>query len=211
MDLSQIRNDFRRQNLSKNAIAESPFLQLERWLEEAEKAACNEYTAMSVATVANNGQPSIRTVLLKYIEKDSLLFFTNYQSRKGSQIKSNTKVAAHFFWPELERQVKIEGQIEKTSSAVSDKYFHSRPFESQISAIISPQSQEVPNREYLEDLREMEIEKHLNSVPERPVHWGGYKIIPHRFEFWQGGAHRLHDRIVLTRKDTDWKIVRLAP
>lgn len=211
MDLSQIRNDFRREKLSVKGIAESPFSQIEKWLKEAKIAECKEYTAMSLVTVAANGQPSIRIVLLKYIEEDGLLFFTNYNSRKGKQIKSNPKVAAHFFWPELERQVKIEGTIEKTSSEVSEKYFHSRPFESQISAIISPQSKEVPNRKYLEDLREAEIEKHLNGVPDRPENWGGYKIIPHRIEFWQGGAHRLHDRILFTKIGEGWKITRLAP
>lgn len=211
MDLSQIRNDFRKQQLSKKAVADSPIIQLEKWLKEAEGAACNEYTAMSVATVALNGQPSIRTVLLKYIEEDGLSFFTNYNSRKGIHLQSNSKIAAHFFWSELERQVKIEGFVVKTSEEISDKYFNSRPFESQISAIISNQSHEIPNRDYLEELRESEIEKNLNSVPERPKNWGGYKIIPHRFEFWQGGANRLHDCILFTKEDNNWKITRLAP
>ena len=211
MDLSKIRNDYQKQQLSKTSVADTPILQLEKWLKEAEEANCNEYTAMTVATITPSGQPTLRIVLLKYIEEDGLVFFTNYKSRKGLCLEVNPRIAAHFFWPELERQIKIEGVVVKTSEEISDKYFQSRPFESQISAIISNQSQEVPNREYLEDLREQEIERHLNDVPERPKHWGGYKIKPNRIEFWQGGSYRLHDRILYKKDGDNWKISRLAP
>ena len=211
MDLSKIRNDYRKQQLNKASVAETPIIQLEKWLQEAQEANCNEYTAMTVATITASGQPTLRIVLLKYIEDDGLVFFTNYKSRKGLSLEVNPRIAAHFFWPELERQIKIEGVVVKTSEEISDKYFQSRPFESQISAIISNQSQEVPNREYLESLREQEIERHLNDVPERPKHWGGYKIKPNRIEFWQGGSYRLHDRILYKKDGDSWKISRLAP
>jgi len=166
---------------------------------------------MTIATANTEGQPSVRTVLLKFIKKDGLYFFTNYLSRKGKDLSINPKIAAHFFWPELERQVKIEGLVHKAAPEISDSYFRSRPHESQISAVISRQSTELPDREALEELWELEKAKWLNKKIDRPEYWGGYLIKPTRIEFWQGRPHRLHDRICYQKSIDGWKIKRLSP
>lgn len=211
MDLSAIRKDYQRKVLSKDSVDGNPILQLEHWICEAKEAACPEYTAMTVATANAEGQPSIRTVLLKYLKDDSMYFFTNYRSRKGKDLSINNKIAAHFFWPELERQVKIEGFVHKAAPEVSDFYFNSRPFESRISAIISPQSSEVADQESLEQMWKEEFKKWEGKTIERPDYWGGYQIKPTRMEFWQGRPFRLHDRIEYKKSMDGWRIKRLAP
>lgn len=211
MDLSSIRKEYCQLSLDENRVDKWPFSQLRKWLHEANHAACMEHTAMSLATVGANGHPSVRTVLLKYITEAGLCFFTNYNSRKGLEIKTNHNVAALLFWPELERQVRVEGSIEKLPEELSDQYFQERPFDSQISAWASPQSTEIPNREVLEKRWKEEANRWQSKTVERPYFWGGYQIIPYRFEFWQGRPSRLHDRIEFQLIKNQWTINRLAP
>lgn len=211
MDLSDIRKNYQKQSLSKETIDENPLIQLEKWLTEAKEAQCPEYTAMSVATVNPDGQPSIRIVLLKYLREDGLYFFTNYASRKGTDLATNHRIAAHFFWPDLERQVKIEGIVHKAALEISDHYFRARPHESQLSAVISKQSSELPDRKSLEILWREEAKKWEGKEIERPDYWGGYQIKPNRIEFWQGRPFRLHDRIAFTKTIDGWRVKRLAP
>lgn len=211
MNLSKIRKEYQRKTLDKNSVDVNPLQQIENWLNEAKEAQCPEYTAMTVATATVDGQPSIRIVLLKYLKDDGLYFFTSYRSRKGKDLAINNKIAAHFFWPELERQIKIEGIVHKASQNISDFYFKSRPFESQISAVISNQSAEIADRETLEELWKEEFEKWKGKEIERPDHWGGYHIKPTRIEFWQGRPYRLHDRICYKKSIDGWLIKRLSP
>ena len=211
MNLSEIRRDYQKKSLGKGSVDPNPIVQLEKWLNDARDADCHEYTAMTVATSNAENQPSIRVVLLKYIKNDCLYFFTNYRSRKGKDLAINNKIACHFFWPELERQVKIEGHVHKAAPEISDEYFRSRPRESQISAIVSNQSSEVPDRETLEKMWENEARKWEGKEIERPDYWGGFQIKPTRIELWQGRPSRLHDRIVYYKSIDGWKIKRLAP
>lgn len=211
MDLSKIRTEYQKESLDKNSVDANPIIQLEKWLTEAKAAQCNEYTAMTVATSSTDGQPSVRTVLLKFLKPEGLYFFTNYHSRKGRDLAINNKIAAHFFWPELERQVKIDGIAHKAAAEISDSYFRSRPHESQISAIISHQSSELADRETLEQIWEEEQEKWKGKLIDRPDFWGGYLIKPTRIEFWQGRPFRLHDRINYSKCIDGWRIKRLSP
>ncbi|HPR31550.1 MAG TPA: pyridoxamine 5'-phosphate oxidase [Prolixibacteraceae bacterium] len=211
MNLFTIRKEYRQKLLNERNVDPDPLIQLINWLEDAKLAGCLEYSAMSVATTNSEGQPSIRTVLLKEVKPDGLLFFTNYKSKKGKELSINPHIAAHFFWPELERQVRIGGIASKTTAEISDGYFRTRPFESQISALVSTQSMEIPNRAYLEKCWEAAHEKLKNKPIERPDFWGGYIIKPIRVEFWQGRPHRLHDRIFYKKTIDGWKISRLAP
>ena len=165
---------------------------------------------MTLATVGHDGFPSARMVLLKGFDENGFVFFTNYDSRKGQEISKNHRAALVIYWKELERQVRIEGMVLKTSGQESDEYFLSRPFESQFSAIISPQSSVIPNREFLEDLRK-EYMKSFTGQPKRPAHWAGFRVIPEMIEFWQGRPNRLHDRLRYSRKGGEWIIERLAP
>lgn len=211
MDLSEIRKEYQHKTLDKDSVNANPLKQIEQWLNEAKTSQCPEYTAMTVATANTEGQPSIRVVLLKYLKEDGLYFFTNYRSRKGKDLSINNKIAAHFFWPELERQVKIEGFVHKAAPEVSDFYFESRPHESQISAVISHQSSEVADRETLELMWQEESNKWINQIIKRPDYWGGYQIKPTRIEFWQGRPFRLHDRIAYQKSIDGWRIKRLSP
>lgn len=211
MDLTDVRNDFSRDSLRKRTMNPNPIFQLEKWLAEARDNNCPEYTAMTLATATSDGQPSTRVVLLKLLWQDGLIFFTNYKSRKGRELSINNKAAALFFWPQLERQVKIEGVISKVDPEISDQYFHSRPLESRISALISQQSKEVESKKVLEELWNEELEKWKDINPPRPESWGGFRLKPTRIEFWQGGSHRLHDRIQYKQVAGNWVISRLAP
>jgi len=211
MNLADIRKDYRLKVLDENQISKDPLNQFGNWLNEAIEAKVNEPTAMVLATATPEGIPSSRVVLLKALSDDGFGFFTNYSSRKGEEIALNQKVALLFHWPELERQVRIEGIATRTSALVSDEYFHSRPLESRLSAVISNQSQVVPNREYLEKLWEGQQYKSIENMIDRPSFWGGYIVDPFRIEFWQGRSNRLHDRILFTKKEVDWVISRLAP
>jgi pyridoxamine 5'-phosphate oxidase len=211
-DLDQVRREYKHKQLDESTMPSDPIELFMAWLEEATGSGIPDPTAMTLSTVDQNGAPSSRVVLLKKIHHNSLVFFTNYHSRKAKEIRNNQKVAAHFYWPELERQVKISGMARPIEDKESDSYFSSRPFESKISAWASPQSEMVPDRDYLENEYIKYLEKYKDSgeVP-RPAHWGGFAIEPIRIEFWQGGRYRLHDRIEYTLKEKAWSRVRLAP
>ncbi len=209
--IAAIRKDYLNGKLEVESILSNPVEQFKLWFQEAINAGVDEPTAMFLATTGNDLQPAARIVLLKGVDEKGFDFFTNYQSRKGLQIAENPKVAATFFWKELERQVRIEGVVEKLDGAESDEYFNSRPAESRFSAAASPQSQVIPDRNFLE--KKITGLKEMFSVEElkRPEHWGGYKLKPHRIEFWQGRENRLHDRLVYAISDGNWFIERLAP
>jgi pyridoxamine 5'-phosphate oxidase len=210
MKLSDIRKNYSRAVLNEKSLHD-PFPLFEKWMEEAIEGKVNEPTAMMLSTVSEDHKPSSRIVLLKLFSREGFHFFTNYNSRKGNEIKANSHVALLFFWPELEREVRIEGVATYSSSDISDQYFKERPFESQISAIISPQSQPVESREALEKLwKEKELSS-IGEILERPAGWGGYFVQPERIEFWQGRPNRLHDRILFEKWDGKWELTRLAP
>ena len=211
MKLSEIRKEYTSKSLDVNEVIQSPFRQFRVWLDEAIDSEIPEVNAMCLSTLGLNGFPNGRIVLLKAMDH-GFLFFTNYESEKGKEIEANAKASLTFFWPELERQVRIMGELEKVSIEESDQYFHSRPMGSQIGAWASPQSQEISDRQALLTRREL-FEKRFSDEPiTRPMHWGGYRLLPVRIEFWQGGASRLHDRICY-RKDSqnEWQVTRLAP
>ena len=211
MELADIRKDYKLKVLDENQILHDPLQQFEMWLNEAIETKVNEPTAMVLATSTPDGVPSTRIVLLKAFSDQGFGFFTNYSSRKGEEIAFNQHVALLFHWPELERQVRIEGIATKTSDHISDDYFNTRPFESRLSAVISSQSQVVPNREYLENLWAAQKYGSSENQIARPSYWGGYVVNPLRIEFWQGRQNRLHDRILFLRKGEEWVISRLAP
>lgn len=211
MKLESIRREYKRAELSKINADKNPIQLFQRWMNEVLDLNRIDSTSMSLVTNGTNGFPESRIVLLKSYNDDGFVFFTNYNSQKGQAIAQNPKVSLHFFWPELERQVRISGIAEKTSFEESESYFHSRPFESQVAAAVSNQSKEVPSRAYLEEKFEA-LKKELNgSNPECPQHWGGYLVRPVKFEFWQGRVNRLHDRIVYELENENWFIKRLAP
>ncbi|KUG24773.1 pyridoxamine 5'-phosphate oxidase [hydrocarbon metagenome] len=207
--ISQIRNDYKKQKLRKEDLDKDPIRQFQIWLDEAIKSELTEPTAMTLATADATGKPSARIVLLKSIDQNGFAFFTNYESKKGIELKQNPKAALVFYWSQLERQVRVEGTVSKLNRAISEEYFNSRPKESRISTIISPQSTPIPNRTFLEK----RVEKFLKDRREIkiPDNWGGYILTPGTIEFWQGRENRLHDRFLYTRKNNDWEIVRLAP
>lgn len=212
MDISQIRSEYTKRKLSVKSIDCDPIIQFNKWLDEAIQSNCLEPTAMNVSTVSESNTPSSRMVLLKGVNKGQFIFFTNYQSRKGQHLSANPNICALFFWPELERQINIEGTVSKCSVNESDEYFQSRPWSSRIGAIISPQSQSIKNRTYIKKSFALEAAKHLPNYVPRPAHWGGYRITPNRIEFWQGRSNRLHDRMLYTLSaENDWQITRLAP
>ena len=210
MDLRHIREDYSKQQLSEQDCADSPVAQFEKWLDEAVRAQVNEPTAVNVATVGEDGRPQSRMVLLKEVNPQGFVFFTNYHSRKGRALAARPFAALTFFWPELERQVRIEGRVEKLSEAASDEYFASRPYASRIGAWASEQSSVIADKNVLVRRAAAVGLKHPLNVP-RPPHWGGFLVIPDRIEFWQGRPSRLHDRIRYRLSDGLWLKERLAP
>ena len=207
-DLAGVRKDFSKHKLSKKDLDENPINQFKIWLTEAIDSGVSEPTAFTLSTVAPGGIPSVRILLLKKLEEQTgFWFYTNYQSKKGRELEANNNAAMNFFWPDLERQVRIIGKVTKTSSQDSDNYFNSRPLESRYSAIASPQSQIVKNRKKLVALFEEAKEKEIK----RPEHWGGYMLQPAEIEFWQGRSGRLHDRILYRQEGHEWIKERLAP
>ena len=209
---ADIRRDYKLQTLSEKDVAEHPIRQFDKWWEQAINSNIDEVNAMTLATVSKDGQPSARIVLLKGYDDNGFVFFTNYNSRKGHELQDNNKACLVFFWKELERQIRIEGSIQKISSIDSDAYFASRPALSKIGAWASPQSETVPSRTYLEE-RLNEMEKNFNGKEiQRPEHWGGYSLQPNYIEFWQGREGRLHDRICYNlNNEGKWSTGRLAP
>ncbi|MGD1844493.1 MAG: pyridoxamine 5'-phosphate oxidase [Salibacteraceae bacterium] len=207
-----LRTDYTSRSLSESEVDANPFVQLDQWLAEAIEAKALEPNAMVVSTLGDDGFPASRVVLLRGLSAEGLNFYTNYDSQKGTEIAAHPKVSACFFWPELERQIRISGTCHKLSDEESDAYFASRPAGSQLGAWASPQSQTLPSREALETILEEVKAKYegQDAIP-RPPHWGGYRIVPHRIEFWQGRASRLHDRIVFHKQGEDWQSSRLAP
>ncbi len=210
-ELSNIGKEYHLSNLEIDMLDQNPFVQFNNWLHEAIQTQANEPTAMSLSTSTPDGKPSSRMVLLKEINDEGFVFFTNYESKKGNQISINPLGALLFFWPELERQVRIEGNISKIIPEKSDEYFYARPQGGKISAWASPQSQRIPNREYLENLQEDYEKLFRTRSLERPRHWGGYILKPDLYEFWQGRNNRLHDRFEYSLKGHIWEIHRLAP
>jgi pyridoxamine 5'-phosphate oxidase len=210
--LSEIRKNYTKSELILENVDKNPVLQFNHWLNDALASDVLEPNAMTLSTITEAGRPSSRIVLLKGIEKDKFTFYTNYQSAKGKELDMNPACALNFFWPELERQVRIEGIAERADEGASTEYFQSRPKGSQIGAWASPQSTAIKNREILE-ARVLELEKRFEGQEKlpKPKQWGGYNIEPFIFEFWQGRANRLHDRLVYTKENEVWKIARLAP
>jgi len=211
MKLHSIRSEYKYAELTEISTAKNPFKQFEIWMNEALNAKVNEPTAMSVATIGTEGFPESRIVLLKDYDDSGFTFFTNYTSNKGISISKNPAVGIHFFWPELERQIRILGFAEKTSVEISDRYFYSRPVLSQIAAIASTQSSKIPSREFLTNQFMIIQEKVSDQTIKRPENWGGYLVKPVKFEFWQGRESRLHDRILYKKENNNWLISRLAP
>lgn len=210
--LAEIRTDYTKATLSIESVDKDPIKQFETWFKQALDSKALEPNAMNLATLSESGRPTSRIVLLKGIEQRQFLFYTNYQSQKGKELEANPACALNFFWPELERQVRIEGMVSRVSESSSDEYFQSRPRPSQIGAWASPQSTMIKDRNILEE-RAREIEtrfKDLKVLP-RPKQWGGFGVTPFEIEFWQGRSNRLHDRIVYTLVGDQWKINRLAP
>ena len=211
-DIQNIRNEYLAASLSENDVDNDPIKQFEKWFNEALEAELQEPTAMTLATATHDGRPSARIVLLKGFDSNGFVFYTNYLSRKGKEIAKNPLGSLLFFWGTLERQVRIEGTIEKVSKEDSVSYFQTRPRESQLGAVASPQSQEIPGRDMLDKKwQEAEAEYMDKDIP-KPSYWGGYIVKPRLIEFWQGRESRLHDRILYKKIDNkNWKKVRLAP
>ncbi len=211
MNLSDIRRDYKLHSLDEASAAADPFTQFTRWWDEAINSEIDEVNAMTLATATTQGLPSARIVLLKGFDANGFVFFTNYNSDKGKEITQNPHAALLFFWKELERQVRIEGTVEKLDTKSSDEYFASRPIGSRIGAWASPQSEKIDGREVLEkNVAELSSKYATGDIP-RPAHWGGYLVKPTSFEFWQGRPSRLHDRLLYVQVDGHWKIERLAP
>lgn len=218
--LQDLRQNYQKHELLETNVSENPFILFDLWFANAlENEQIREPNAMQLATVSDTGQPSLRTVLLKNIEPNKgFVFYTNYLSKKGLHIQKNSKVALLFFWDTLERQIRIEGTAHKLTHPYNEQYFKTRPIGSQIGAIVSPQSNTIPNRQVLETkMQVLENEAKKNKeIIECPLHWGGYLVQPHLFEFWQGRPNRLHDRLqyTLLNNNTDpksWQLQRLAP
>jgi pyridoxamine 5'-phosphate oxidase len=210
-DLSSMRKEYTQFSLNLEDLNEDPIVQFDNWFSAAKEAKLIEPNAFTLSTVGLDLKPTSRTVLLKMYSKEGFVFFSNYTSVKAKQIEENPNVAAHFAWLGLERQVRIEGSIEKISTAQSLKYFLSRPKESQIGAWVSNQSQVVDSKSVLKAKFENLKEKFLNKQVPLPDFWGGYIIKPEKIEFWQGGKNRLHDRFLYTKVESSWKIERLCP
>lgn len=211
-DLGNYRKSYEKSELLESTVDENPMMQFQKWFYEVEEfGGVDEVNAMTVSSIGLDGFPKARVVLLKKYNEEGFIFYTNYESEKGKAILANPQVCLSFFWPSIERQVIIKGIARKVESQISDNYFHSRPVGSQLGALVSPQSQVIDSREFLDkNLKDLEQEFEGKEIP-RPEHWGGFLVEPVSIEFWQGRANRLHDRIRYTLNDFDWKIERLAP
>jgi len=210
-ELADLRRSYTRDGLSDGEIEDDPVKMFRRWFDEAVHSEVMEPNAMSLATAGSDGVPSVRLVLLKGIEDSAISFFTNYESDKALEIEQNRTVAVSFWWPELERQVRMKGKAEKMSRSESEEYFQSRPRESQIGAWVSDQSRPIESRDELKERQDEIIQKFEGKTVPTPLHWGGYRIILEEIEFWQGRPARLHDRIVYKKENGVWKFQRLQP
>jgi pyridoxamine 5'-phosphate oxidase len=209
-DLANIRRDFATDGIRKTDMAADPFTQFAAWMNDAIESDVLDPNAMTVATVDSDNKPSARVVLLKAFDATGFVFFTNYESKKGRDLDANANASFNFFWPQLHRQVAIRGSVEKTSREESEKYFKSRPVDSQLAAWASAQSSEIASREFLEE-RFNEFRKKFDTQVPLPPFWGGFRLTPDKFEFWQGRQNRMHDRIVYTLDGDAWQMSRLSP
>jgi pyridoxamine 5'-phosphate oxidase len=210
LSIAALRRDYRGESLNESDLAADPFTQFQRWFDEALRAELPMPNAMTLATAGADGSPSARIVLLKGFDAEGFVFYTNYLSRKGRELAANPRAALVFHWTDLEREVRIEGGVEKVTAAESDEYFASRPLPSRHAAIASPQSEVVASRAVLEADFAAAGAAHGDTAP-RPAHWGGYRVKPASVEFWQGRPSRLHDRLLYTLQDGHWLLCRLAP
>jgi pyridoxamine 5'-phosphate oxidase len=211
MDLEALRREYLKDGLERENLTDDPFDQFEKWMAQFLELGLADPTAMTVATVAPDGQPSQRIVLLKHVDQSGFVFYTNYSSRKANEIDANPKISLHFPWHAVERQVKVCGVAEKVSPAESLRYFTSRPKGSQLAAAASPQSKVISSRTLLLNEFERLKQKFREGEIPLPDFWGGYRVVPSEIEFWQGGQNRLHDRFRYTRSEDAWEIDRLAP
>ncbi|MDX2133993.1 MAG: pyridoxamine 5'-phosphate oxidase [Saprospiraceae bacterium] len=212
MNIADLRRSYSLETLSEHNVPDNPFQQFTHWFEEALRAHLYEPNAMALATANAQGAPSVRMVLLKGFDESGMVFYTNYESRKGGELDENPQAALLFWWAELERQVRIEGRISRVDPEESLAYFQSRPRESQLGAWASPQSRPIAAREVIEqNMAELESRFADQEALPLPPNWGGFRLVPAVFEFWQGRENRLHDRIVYTRTDAGWHTGRIAP
>lgn len=209
--INTLRHDFAMQTLDEKQVNSNPIQQFEAWFKEAVNAKVNEPNAMTVCTATKDGKPSARILLLRNFSENGFVYYSNYTSRKGREIEENPNCSLLFFWPELERQVRIEGTVEKQTAEESDLYFNTRPRSSKLGAWTSEQSKVIASRDILAKEFELFSAKFPEEQVPRPPHWGGYILKPVSIEFWQGRPSRLHDRIVYTKENNEWKIARLAP
>lgn len=209
-NIAHLRQDYMKERLDEQDMQPGPIDQFHRWFEEARLAEIPEPNAMILSTADAQGRPCARTLLLKEYDDQGFVFFTNYESRKGLELAENPQACMLFMWLELQRQVRIEGRVEKVSVEESDAYFLQRPLGSRWGAHASPQSRVIAGREVLEETLKA-VQEQFGDTPPRPAHWGGYRVIPEKVEFWQGRPSRLHDRLVYVRESEGWKVERLAP
>lgn len=209
--LADIRRDYGDLSINEESVDLNPINQFKLWFEEVLLNEKNDPTAMVLSTADEKGVPDSRVVLLKGLEEGNFIFYTNYQSAKAMQLNSNPYAALNFYWPQMARQVRVRGKVLKIAAELSDNYFSSRPVMSQYSAVVSPQSQEIKNRAYLEEELNQLISQYGQDMVMRPEHWGGYMVIPYEIEFWQGRDNRLHDRIHYFLQNDQWIHRRLAP
>ena len=211
-DLHADRTDYQQAELTRAQMPDNPFTMFSHWMQTARDSGLTDATAMTLATSTGDGVPSARIVLLKQFSEKGFCWYTNYESRKGAELAQNPKAALLFYWRELERQVRIEGTVNKMAAIDSSAYFDSRPEGSKYSAVVSPQSQVVPNQAWLSDRKELLAKEQSPDQLERPEYWGGYQLTPGAIEFWQGRPSRSHDRFrYLLNEDNQWQLDRLAP
>lgn len=207
-----LKREYSRRGLHESELATDPLMQFDQWFDAAVRENLIEPNAMSLATADEAGRPTVRIVLLKGFDQRGFVFYTDYESRKGRELATNPHAGLCFWWPDLERQVRIDGKVEKISETDSDAYFATRPRESQIGAYLSHQSRVIPSREAIEQARERVTTEFAARTVTRPPRWGGYRLVPTRYEFWQGRVHRLHDRLEYVQCETgEWQLRRLSP